>query len=64
LRFAPSKAFGWLFLMYHQEASVILDTPIELQCPAADEEEYLGTLHFNKHGICRGRVILLILMFQ
>jgi hypothetical protein len=50
--------------MYHQEASVILDTPVELQYPAADEEEYSGTLHFNKHGICRGRVILLILMFQ
>jgi hypothetical protein len=50
--------------MYHWEASVVFDTPIELQYPAMDEEEYLGTLHFDKHGICQGGVILLILMFQ
>jgi hypothetical protein len=50
--------------MYHQEASVILDTPIELQYPATDQEEYLGALHFNNHCIYPRGITLLVLMSQ
>ena len=43
--------------MDHQEASVILDTPIETQYPATDREESLVIFHFQQDGVLECRTV-------
>ena len=50
--------------MYHQEVSVILDTPIETQHPATDREESLVFFHPSRMASSSAEPSDLFIMLQ